>query len=174
VCEAVSVWCTVQSIHTTLVGYHVQLSFKNHCLIPHEIEIFVSYHVAMNSNDIWLPKTSSFIPHSGSVPSYFPCTIFLYVLPSSQSQHSAKKTSFSLPHASLPGLISRSLAAVLSFLLSCHDRAVSIMFTTFFLLLKLHFLIFLTYVLFEFLKTKLFSSSLPSPHHTCLEQLYLP
>lgn len=62
----------------------------------------------MKSDDIRLPNTSSFIPHSGSVSSFFPCTFFLYILPSSQNRHIAKQTSFSHPHALLPVLISRS------------------------------------------------------------------
>lgn len=67
----------------------------------------------MKSDNIGLPNTSSFIPHLGSVSSYFPCTFFLDVLPSSQNQYIAKQTSFSLPHASLPVLISRSAAGCL-------------------------------------------------------------
>lgn len=129
----------------------------------------------MKSDNIGLPNTSSFIPHLGSVSSYFPCTFFLDVLPSSQNQYIAKQTSFSLPHASLPVLISRSAAGcpVLSSDPSWQGSFHNVYFF-FLLLLKLPFLIVLTYVLSDFLKTKLYSNSFLSPHHTCVEQFYLP
>lgn len=122
--EVLCVWCTVQSIHTTLAGYHVQLSFRKHCLIPHEIDILISYTVAMKSNDIWLPNTSSFIPHSGSVSSWM---FFLCILLSSRNWHIAKQTSLAFPHASLPVLVSKSaagcpvLSSDLSWQGSCHN-----------------------------------------------------
>lgn len=99
---------------------------------------------------------------------------FLYVLPSSQTQHTVKQTSFALPHVSPPVFISRSAAGcpVLFSDLSWQDSFHNVFLSP--LLLKLFFLIFLTCVLSDFLKIKLFSNSLSSPCHTCLQQLHFP
>lgn len=141
-------------------------------IIPHEIDILVSYNVVMKSDDIQLPNTSSLT--QVQYPAIFPArfSFMSYHHHKTGTLQSKHHSPFFMLHCQLlfPGL----LLAVLSFLMTCHDRTVSIMITSFFLLLKLPFLIVLTYVLSDFLKTKLFSNSLPSPHHTCLHQLYLP
>lgn len=129
-CRRFCLWCTVQRIHTTLAGYHAQLCFRKETLTyPHETDILTSYNVVMKGNDNQLPNISSFIPYSGSLPSYFPCI-------SSISYHHHKpstlQSSFHLPillfHCQFlfPGL----LLAVLSFFLTCHDRRISIIFSS--------------------------------------------
>lgn len=80
------------------------------------------------NKDQWHPASQRFIPYSGSLSSYFPCI-------SSMSYHHKPSTLQSKLHLPFlmfhyqilfPGL----LLAVLSFLLACHDRTVSITFSS--------------------------------------------